>query len=162
MSPSPVDGHAIEHWPGRIPQLKRGQRLYICDGTPWREALDSYVHGTYEFRGWRIQRTYRVGDLILTYITTSPRMVLCLETALTDSSSATENIDVEDEKVTFGNGILLDRVRDLSGVEVREDRFYTGHEAKSILNALAAEEARGVPWLTPQTWANQNLDSCGD
>lgn len=57
--------------------------------------------------------------------------------------------------------MLLERVRDLSGIEVPEDPFYAGREAKAISNALAVADDR-APWFTPQTWAYRNLDSNAD
>ncbi|OQM77746.1 hypothetical protein B0E55_06354 [Rhodococcus sp. 66b] len=38
--------------------------------------------------------------------------------------------------------MLLERVRDLSGVEVPGDPFYAGREAKAISNALAVADDR--------------------
>lgn len=46
--------------------------------------------------------------------------------------------------------MLLERVRDLSGVEVPGDPFYAGREAKAISNALAVADDRAPPGSLPR------------
>jgi hypothetical protein len=146
-----VSGDLFADWPRKTPRLKRGTRLYMCVGSPWNKAIDDLKSGAGAEDLWTVDRTYRQGDLILSLITTSPRMVVCLEVAAKDAADG-PMIDITSDYVDFDNGILLPRVCAEVGFSVKSSGYYEGSDARNILKSLAAEDSKGEPWLTPRGW----------
>ncbi len=134
--------------------FRPGQRLYICEGSPWKKALDEYYSGSELEDCWRVDRTYRTGDLLLTYVRTSPRMLLSLEVLDHDSNGTVgQKIVVDHSKtVTFRQGILKDVVTRDARVKIKRDEYYDGPKARVILIELSKQVSLNLPWLTPARW----------
>lgn len=148
-APSPVP---------RLPAAQPGQRLYVCAGSKWDDALYELFHGSGMQECWRIERHYRKGDLILTYVTTTPAMLVSLEVANRDSDGNADGvIHVDpDQTVIFENGILMREVnRQLADIKLETDAWFKGKKVDRILKALDAECQANIPWLTPQRWRDR-------
>lgn len=131
----------------KIPELPRGQRIYVCRGHDWEEALEAF--GSYDGGGpiWHIDPGYRRGDLILTILGTTPRVVLCLEVAVSNEPDD-DNIRVDHGRtVVFENGLSLISIERRIGHQLRMNDYLTGRRAKKLLKALEDERASGAPWF---------------
>lgn len=91
-------------------QRKRGQRLHLVNGSPWKDALSAYIAGGGFTDGdhWEAPDNYDKGDLLLTILDSRPKMVLCLEVARVASRSKDTDIRVREETTVFSPMIPLD------------------------------------------------------
>lgn len=131
-----------------LPDLEDGQRLYICSGTPWDEALDDIRNPseTSVFEGWDVARHYRKSDWILTYLSTRPRVFLCWEQA-SQAATPTGRIWVDhDVSVTFSNLVVVDHIESRTGLIISAGRFFDGDEAARIRQALIEQLWMPRPW----------------
>ncbi|MFI5501121.1 hypothetical protein ACIA5E_18845 [Nocardia asteroides] len=138
-----------------LPQLPPRGRLYLATGVPYRQALKDYFNQEGSAEVWAMDYSYRAGDLILTAVQTSPRMFIALEVAAADGAAG-PHISVDwDRSVGFSNGILADAVARDAGIDTFEfGSYYTGSQARRILEALAAEYRLDRPWFTPERWTD--------
>ncbi|MGW5300709.1 hypothetical protein ACWEQV_20920 [Rhodococcus aetherivorans] len=131
-----------------LPPLEAGQRLFICSGTPWNEALADIRAADDQrcFRGWEVDRSYRKGDWILTYLSTRPRVFLSWEQARRDATP-TGRIWVEsDRSVLFSNLVVVDHIEDRTGLRITAGRSFAGDEARLIRHALLEKLWYPTPW----------------
>jgi len=121
-----------------LPPLLGGQRVYICSGAPWKDALDAF-HDQAEgpvFRGWKIDPTYRKGDWILTYLATTPRVFLCWEQALLDGTADSRIVVNPHKRVTFDNVVTVDHVEFRTGLTIKENCAFDGDDAQRLWQEL--------------------------
>lgn len=135
-----------------LPPLQEGQRVYICSGTPWTEALDAVRNPSDvpNFKGWKIHPSYREGDWILTHLTTDPRVFLCWEQASQDGSPNTGIRVDPDASVVFDNLIVVDRIEARTGLTIKADRFFTGDEATRLRQEIVSSLRLPRLWHEPQ------------
>ncbi|MGW0251063.1 hypothetical protein ACWDYH_30985 [Nocardia goodfellowii] len=140
-----------------LPKLPRRGRLYLATGKPYWEALKDYFNEEGNAEVWELDSSYRAGDLLLTAITTSPRMFIALEVVEADGAASTD-IQVDwDNSVAFNNGILADAVAGRARIDRFEfQRYYEGAEARRIWKALDEEYRLDKPWFTPDRWTLVN------
>ncbi|KZM68314.1 hypothetical protein [Nocardia terpenica] len=135
-----------------LPKPRSNGRLYIATGTPYRQALRDYFNEEGTAEVWKLDRSYRAGDLLLTVITTSPRMFITLEVAQADGAD-TNDIQVDwNRSVEFENGILADAVAYRAGMRIEYQDYYQGTPARRIWKALDEEYRLNRPWFTPDRW----------
>ena len=146
--------------PGRlndaIPQIGEGQRLYVVEGRPWRKALQWLVDGDLDgTRPWHGAKDYRDGDVLLTVLSTDPRMVMCLDVTAGDAAAHPGRIRVRNaETIFFRHGISFDALKAMAEINIQLYRYYQGADAQKILNALGYEYHLDTPWFTPERWLN--------
>ncbi|MCQ4121550.1 hypothetical protein [Rhodococcus tibetensis] len=128
--------------------------MYIVEGRPWWRALDRLVDADMDgTRRWIGAKNCRDGDLLLTVLSTVPRMVVSLETADGDAEVSTDNIRVREERtVLFRHGISFDAVKAGAEINLQLYRHYEDEEAAVILTALDEQYRLNKPWFTPQRW----------
>lgn len=131
-----------------LPPLGAEQRLFICSGTPWDKALADLrtADDHRRFDGWDVDRSYRRGDWILTYLGTRPRVFLCWEQATRDATPAGRIWVDPDTSVFFSNLVVVDRIEAATGLKITAGRFFTGDEARSIRHALTQKLWYPTPW----------------
>ena len=136
-----------------LPERAADQRLFICSGTPWREALDDIrtPNEEQDFQGWDVRRDYKVGDWILTYLSTRPRVFLCWEQATKDATPTGKIWVDHDTSVFFSNLVIVDDIEKRTGITISPKHWFEGHEAQSIRHELTQEL-----WC-PRSW--HGLDS---
>ena len=76
-----------------LPKLAGRGRLYLATGTPYWEALKDNFNEERRAEAWDLDYSYRPGDLILTVITTSPRMFIALEVARQTAPAGPVEVD---------------------------------------------------------------------
>ncbi|KJV03876.1 hypothetical protein HQP42_19235 [Rhodococcus fascians] len=138
-----------------LPLLKPRSKLHICYGTPYPEALrDMYSgYGTGDF--WSVRGKMRAGDLVLSLVATSPRMIIGLDEVEIDFDPNTSSCMqcVGAVAVVFENGILADAVATRCGREsIPESGHLAGRKARELLSAVDTEYQYGRPWFTPDRW----------
>ncbi|WP_124259244.1 hypothetical protein [Rhodococcus ruber] len=57
----------------------RGQRGFLAEGRPWKDAVIAYLEPRSPYRPWLIPSAVAAGNLIITVLDTDPRTVLCVE-----------------------------------------------------------------------------------
>ena len=132
-----------------LPSIQEGQRLYICSGSPWEEALDDFLNPSEgaTFDGWRIGRDYRKGDWILTYLETKPQAFLCWEQADHDATPTDKKIWVDPRmSVTFSNLVTVDVMKQRTGLEIRAGKYFEGRDADHIWQELMWQLREPRPW----------------
>lgn len=131
-----------------LPPLLKGQRVYVCSGTPWNEALDAFHDhpDASGFRGWKIDFDYRKGDWILTYLDTRPRVFLCWEQALRDGALDAKIWVEPDVSVTFDNLVVVDHIEFQTGLRVETGQFFEGDDAARLHQAIIRSLRLPRPW----------------
>ena len=128
---------------------------------PWNHALNELYSATGVPECWYVDWGYRADDLLLTYVTTSPRMFVSLDVLATDGDGNSLTIDCDvDQNITFDGGVLAQSIRERVGFSVAalEKPYYTGPKARKILRALEEELNRFEPWFTPARWEQKVID----
>ncbi|WP_377454524.1 hypothetical protein [Rhodococcoides fascians] len=135
-----------------LPTIEDDQRLFICVGDPWDEALADIRNGREDSTfGWDISRTYSKGDWILTYLDTQPRVFLCWEQA-THTATPRGKIWVDhNESIFFNNLVVVDDIERKTGLKIKRKSKFEGTVAQSIRRELIT----GL-WY-PRSW--HGLDS---
>ncbi|MBJ7289185.1 hypothetical protein [Williamsia sp.] len=133
-------------WPTRI---TKDQRLYVCrpHGRDWREALMNYhqvEQGGAPAKLWEVigGEPWRANDMLITYMQTSPMMIVHLD-VLSTASTAKGGIDY-DGLCHFVHGVSLDLVNQRLGFELQTvDLYWEAPEARRIVKALKQEYELG-------------------
>lgn len=138
-----------------LPLLKPRKKLHICYGTPYPEALrDMYSgYGTGDY--WSVNNVMRAGDLVLSLVATSPRIIIGLdEVELDFDPDSSSYMQCDDAvAVVFENGILADAVATQCGWQsIPESGYIAGRDARKLLSAVDTEYQSGQPWFTPRRW----------
>ena len=128
-------------WPKRI---TKDQRLYVCrpGGRDWREALMNYhavENGGPEEDRWQVVGDgWRAGDLLLTYMQTSPMMIVHLDEF---SAAATSTREIEWlYGCHFVHGVPLDLVNKRIGYRLEAlSTFLNAPDARKVVGALKTE-----------------------
>ncbi|KAF0957414.1 hypothetical protein [Rhodococcus sp. T7] len=131
-----------------LPELRVDQRLFICSGTSWWEALEDIRTPREQqvFQGWDVDRHYRKGDWILTYLSTRPRVFLCWEQATQDATPTGKIWVDHDTSVLFSNLIVVDHIETRTGLTISSKRWFEGTEAQTIRHELTKELGYPRSW----------------
>ncbi|MBY6367700.1 hypothetical protein [Rhodococcoides corynebacterioides] len=124
-----------------LPPLEAGQRLFICAGSPWDEALADLRNPRADQapKVWNVARDYAKGDWILTYLSTQPRVFLCWEQAVRDATPGGQILVDYDRAVYFENLVVVDTVERRTGLTITSQRSFEYEDALSIRDALINE-----------------------
>lgn len=136
--------------PPEIPRLERGRRLYIVTGPDWEVAVDDFYVEEPSAPVWRVDRTYRDDDILLTIIGTTPRVFLCLEYAVGNATDRGTIWVDDDYTIPFENGISVNAVQDRVGFNLKGGQYFSGVRGNAILDALRDEYANPSPWFAPR------------
>ncbi|MGW5074034.1 hypothetical protein [Rhodococcus sp. NPDC004095] len=138
-----------------LPKLGARKRLHICAGAPYKKALRELYTGKYGGKYWKVTDKMQTGDMVLSLVFTSPRMIIALETLTADYDPAVDKpmlVDT-DTAVVFENGILADAVATRCGRDsLPEAGYISGPEARLLLDCLEDEYQLDIPWFTPDRW----------
>lgn len=131
-----------------LPPLEAGQRLFVCTGSPWEEALED-VRNPQANRGprvWSVARNYAKNDWILTYLSTQPRVFLCWEQAIRDATPGGQILVDYDRTVYFDNLVTVDSVERQTGLPIKPQQSFEYEDALTIRSALITELSRPRSW----------------
>lgn len=140
-----------------LPTLEEDQRLFICVGDPWNEALADIRSGREDSTfGWNIAGSYKRGDWVLTYLGTQPRVFLCWEQATADATPNGKIWVDHQTSIYFSNLVVVDDIEKRTGLKIRPKTRFEGADAHSIRRELI------VGLWTPRPWHGLDGPAHGD
>lgn len=134
-----------------LPPIEDGQRLFVCVGAPWQEALNeirtSREDSTF---GWNIADHYKKGDWVLTYLATRPRVFLCWEQATEDATPRGKLRVDYSTSVFFDNLVVVDEIEAATGYSISPRSTFECYEAQKIRHELIQQ------LFYPRSWHGLN------
>lgn len=138
-----------------LPVLKPRHKLHICNGAPYEAALKDIHTGYGGGDIWYVSDKMSVGDLVLSFVATAPRMIITLEEVEVayDPKTSSQMECVESTAVFFKNGVLAKAVANRCNWEnLPTEGYLVGKDARDLWLSLDTEYQLDIPWLTPERW----------